>query len=233
MTLTQMQTFVRTLTNLETNLVAQTQLTDLLNQGAEDFQADTEILDTESTQDIDTGTSTYDFPNDYLRLLRVEFDDTGDGDYQQLPEVTRTDLDIIDATWRSTKGTPTQYYVDAGNSRVRIYPEPDAAFTDGLRFVYIQQPNTLSGSSDVSTIPDAYHRAICFYAVAHSYYRDNEVEQGDRYMQMYNRKRKECKMKQNHPSEARRVIQKGHSTGFSAGQLANLGTGYPIIGDGA
>lgn len=110
----------------------------------------------------------YTLPTDLMELEAVE--DTVNGGW-----LRRRNLGDLPEGWAAETGTPSWYvYGELGWTELRVYPIPAAALT-GLKVYYTALPATMSGSSDTPTgIPDVYHVALVYFAVAACHRRNSE-----------------------------------------------------------
>jgi hypothetical protein len=84
-------------------------------------------------------------------------------------------VDTLPPSWDTETGNPSWYlYGEFGWTELRVYPYPASALT-GLKLYYTALPATMDGNSDTPTgIPDVYHVALVYFAVAACYRRNFE-----------------------------------------------------------
>lgn len=135
-------------------------------------------------QDVDTsvstvvGTKEYAFPSNAMKLLRVTYDG------EKIYFVTVATLDNWDRNWEAqSNGTPTNYYIRRYEDewKIGLYVPPDDALVLGV--TYTRKPDTMGSIADSVTpeIPEEYHMALVYYALAQSYARDQEFDRGRRF----------------------------------------------------
>ena len=71
-------------------------------------------------------------------------------------------VNLLDADYAKTTptrvGVPTHYSVDFANSRLWLYPTPNAAYS--LRIRYLKDPPEISNTSSTLFIPSKYHYVV-------------------------------------------------------------------------
>lgn len=110
----------------------------------------------------------YTLPTDLMELEAVE--DTVNNNWLRPRSV-----DTLPETWATETGTPSWYlFGEFGWTELRVYPYPTSALT-GLKVYYTALPATMSATTDTPTgIPDVFHVALVYFAVAACYRRNFE-----------------------------------------------------------
>lgn len=227
MTLTEMIQFYRSLTNQEPNFHDDTAVTNLINRGAMDFQRKVRILETSTVPAIDvvSGTASYAVPADFIETIRVELT-TATGSREEIFATKPETLTVETINWRQDTGQPTNYFMDAGNKQIVLYPEPDASITAALNIEYKQLPNTLVVGSDVSILPQEHHEVIVYRAVALGFLRDGDTTQYRLMNDLYREEVAISKIILSRRTTALRMRKRGHIV--HTGRIAlNLGPDSP------
>lgn len=225
MTRNEMIALYRTMTNHETNFIRDPAVTDLLNRAAMNFQRKVKILETSITQDVNAGQAAYNVPGDFIKPLRVEFLRTGVRREILYPTNQET-LDIEDLNWREETGDPRKYFMDAGNTQIFLFPEPDATLADGLRLEYTQKPNALASGSDVSILPEQYHEVIVYLAASFGYTRDGELTDAKYFKSLFDQETGIAVAEMARRNPSLRTRKRGHVVQRTRTPL-NLGPDYP------
>lgn len=122
--------------------------------------------DTDPIEEINlvSGTQSYNvgtFTSEVINILRVEvLDSNGDG--QLLKRLDRAGLGTIALTeYQTANGTPTEY--DLVGEYIFLYPAPNYASTNGLKF-YVNRTHTAFASTDTTKtlpVPTLFDHYIC------------------------------------------------------------------------
>lgn len=151
----------------DTSVVTNSQLDDLLNDGALDIARRTECLKNYAEDTLVDGTTEYDKPSDAIRITSVYTG--GTGSWEKMPQVTMDFLaHNVNDTHLNDTGTTYGWY--ERRDKVAIYRTPTAseAGTDYLRMYYIEKPDTLSADADIpfNSLNHLYpyHELIYMYA---------------------------------------------------------------------
>lgn len=88
--------------------------------------------------------------NKILNLLRIDLLDSS-GTYHKLKRIDEADIPGALDEFESTAGTP-QYYDLIADNVVKLYPEPSANVTDGLKF-YFQRSASYFAATDTTKEP--------------------------------------------------------------------------------
>ena len=175
--LTDMIASVRRLINEATaSFWDDTEITEWLNEGQEILSNETGLLSSYYSKTLDAS----DIVND--REIRLYSDfiafDEGGVLYNDKP-IMPTSLKALDewygTNWRTKTGTPTGYYIRG--DYMGLVPMPSAG--DTVKYYGIERATTLSGDTtplggDYRTV--AFRSYIRDYAVAHCWYKKNEMQ---------------------------------------------------------
>lgn len=122
---------------------------------------DTGCVETRFTEDIVSGTSEYDLPDNFLYANQVLYLNS-DSIYVKLQCITEAELDMTYPQWRDEDRSPTHYYIR--RSKIGLYPNPDTSTTNGLRIDCIRRPDVMADDTVVpfQSIAQLYpfHRLI-------------------------------------------------------------------------
>lgn len=119
----------------------------------------THWLRSASSQNVVSGTATYDLPTDAISIDEVWVNSKR----MVLTKVQRLEWQHWNIDWRAIEGTPTHYYLE-GMTRIGLYPKPNANITNGLvlRFTYF--PAAPAEDDDFYTVPTVLDYALVTYA---------------------------------------------------------------------
>lgn len=136
-----------------------------LNEGAKDIARRAEVLQSTATIDCETGTQSYELPEDMIRAHRAVW--TSDGETASYPLEYR-DFHSADAVWWTqqaiTQGRPQMFTMWGAPGAVQavLYPTPA---TDGsLTLLYYRLPATATLDSDTLDLPAGWEDAAYTYA---------------------------------------------------------------------
>jgi len=110
----------------------------------EDVVVNTACLQSRITTDITSGTAEYTLPADFLYAQEIKYKNS-DGNWNMLQQITFRQLDLSDADWEGTNGTPSHYYIR--RNVIGLYPNPDTSRTAALRIDYVERPDDLAGDT--------------------------------------------------------------------------------------
>jgi len=149
---------------------------DWLNESYLDVAARTRCLRKEVTGST-TAAGSVTLPADYLQTEWLSVDDSNGNE----TKVEFVDNQVFDS-WRLGGGTPTNQLARIYNGAIETYPVAvSVSYT--LRYVY--EPTPMSAGSDEPDLPSELHIRLVNYARAHAKYQEGELEEGDRYMALY------------------------------------------------
>lgn len=124
----------------------------------------------------------YVFPSDILKIKRIEVTYDGTNWYKVRFGDVNTLNTTSDSTTVNQNYQTTDPYADLHASSIFLYPIPTAASTAGLKIWYENEVSELSSDSDEPSIPEAYHKALC-YGAATDYYDREDDPKRSRYME--------------------------------------------------
>lgn len=86
----------------------------------------------------------------------------------------------------SVAATITRFYALQGNDTLMVFPTPQVS-GDSLIIYYVSRPTLLATGTDTLPIPDEYHKAVEYYALAQAADYDNDAasQGGMKYLQFY------------------------------------------------
>ncbi len=135
----------------------------------------TRWLRSASSQNVVSGTATYDLPTDALGIEEVWHDSK--------PLVLTTTQKLLrrywGQDWRAIEGTPTEYYLE-GMTRIGLFPKPDANVTNGLVLRFSYFPAAPAADGDFYTVPTGLDYALLAYAKWKACEKDSTGEGRDR-----------------------------------------------------
>ena len=112
----------------------------------------------DGTTTLVAGTAEYTLPSGARRVNEVALDD------ERIVAKTTKQIALFDADWReATNSTPILYYLDGLNSKIGLYPPPDAgAAADTLDIFYDAWPTEVDATSEYYEVPEwASYGLIC------------------------------------------------------------------------
>lgn len=111
------------------------------------------------TDDLVSGTQSYDILVSHLRITRVEIKNT-DGNYARLQVLDQNDVLTTLTDYEKTDGTPRFY--DLVGNKMYLYPAPNYASVDGLKS-WFQTGPSLFTTTDTTKVPgfaSLFHRYL-------------------------------------------------------------------------
>lgn len=131
------------------------------------------------TDDLVSGTQAYSVLAEHLRITRVEVLDS-DGNSIRLQPIDQNDVEQTLTDFQNTDGQP-QFYDLVGNY-IKLYPAPNYASTDGLKFWFQTEPSyfTPSDTTKAPGFASPFHRYISL-GCAYDYALKNNLETRNRF----------------------------------------------------
>ena len=118
------------------------------------------------------GQRDYQFPTDFIKLMRLERITQGAGDTastERLYPLSRNEIDVADySTEGSAIGLPYNYVINKDS--LSLYPIPNEIKT--IRFWYASRVFDMTADSDVPDIPEDYHEYVAILAARDGFLRD-------------------------------------------------------------
>jgi len=124
----------------------------VLREGENEFIKETKI--TEQTASVTTDENFFTLPADYLRAIRIEWNDT-----PLVPAPKNAYVDLRDAGGSLITGTPTYYWISDGG--VQLLPSPTESGI--ITLLYIRFNNDTDSASPI--IHSQWHSSLVYYAV--------------------------------------------------------------------
>lgn len=151
----------------DTNVVTNSQLDALLNDGALDLARRTECLKNYADQDLTAATAEYDKPSDAIRIMGVYVG--GTGSWEKMPQVTMDFLaHNVDDSYLDDTGVTYGWYDRRDKVGIYKIPTSTEAGTSYLRIYYVEKPDTMSDDSHVpfNSLNHLYpyHELVYMYA---------------------------------------------------------------------
>jgi hypothetical protein len=132
--------------------------------------------------DLVANQALYGLPTDFRKFVRLE---VGYGGASDRVKVDQIDLnDIGDPTVDVFSQADPKYTI-VGNM-YELRPTPTANVTDGIYFLYVEDPADMSGDTDTSGLPFNYDHLLPMYAAAKGSYTLGLKEEGNVYMAQFN-----------------------------------------------
>ena len=162
----------------EKSFVEDQEVEDLLNEAYLDLTARLRLLRKEATGTT-TATGTITLPTDYIEMVWLSVLPTVTSEYQE--HVEWADDRVFDS-WRLPGDTPESLLARIFNGTIETYPvAASCAYT--MRYVY--KPTALDSAADEPSIPEELQVRMVNYARGHTKYKEGEIDEGDRYLALY------------------------------------------------
>lgn len=173
-----MQTRVRyVLRDSEAAFVSDAAITTWLNEAYLDLVARLRLNKAEVTGTTAAG-GTVSVPTGYIETISFSVLVSGDSTQTMVRFV---DDDVFDS-WRLVGDTPDAIFARIFNGTLETYPtQASVSYT----WRYVKKPTALTSASDEPTLPEELHIRLINYARAHAKFQEGELDEGDRYMAMY------------------------------------------------
>ena len=127
-----------------------------------------------ATTDLVASQQEYVFPSDILKIKRIEITYDGTNWYKvRFVDINERD-ETNDTTTIGNEFNTQDPYADLHDQSLFLYPIPTTNVTAGLRIWYENLTDELATDASEPTIPEAYHKALC-YGAAVDYF-DREAE---------------------------------------------------------
>lgn len=144
------------------------QLLAFLNDGQREAGNFSQVLQSTFGITLVGGTTEYALPSDFITPWNVTYFG------KKLDQTTFNKLDADSIGWRTSRGTPTSYYVYlADTMRIGFVPAPVVQSTGPVVVYYTQQPNDLTSLSQSPwnswIILTPYHSALIYYIAYRGY----------------------------------------------------------------
>ena len=175
-----MKTSVRAvIRDTEAQMVSDSQIGEWLNEAYLDLSARLSLLQTNEAGTTSV-TSTITLPSDFVKLVSLQLDAAGDGSLPLIsPVYVPNDVFLSYANFNEV---PNEYIYRLYEGVIDIWP---ALTSTDYVLEYVKKPAALTGT-DTPAIPEELHIKIINYARAHAKWMDGDIQEGDRYMGLYN-----------------------------------------------
>lgn len=180
MTPAQVETYARDRYNASTSTFwSQDVVFKLIYQAELDLATDCFVIEGAPDTSISTVASTraYSFPSLCIAIKRIEY--AG----QKLQPIDFRDLDSLTLSTTATAATGTPQYYAEWNSKVYLYPTPDAIGT--VTIYPYQEPTLLTTSSTALSTPTRVHMKLVDFVVAAMAEKDGNYPMADRYRKLW------------------------------------------------
>ena len=171
MTLAELRSFTRFLTNTNTTTYTDTDLDFSLNSQYDIFTAvilnsmdDWDFQADYATTDLVTGQKEYTLPSDIIKIKRVEITYDGTTWHEATPMDINERTSATDTTSVASDFSTAVPMYDLMDSSLFLYPIPTANATAGLKVWYEKNVTHLSGTTDVPVIIKSFHKGLCYGA---------------------------------------------------------------------
>jgi hypothetical protein len=171
MTLTELRSFTRFLTNTNTTTYSDADLDFNLNSQYDIFTAiiinsmdDWDFQADYATTNLVAGQQEYTLPTDIIKIKRVEVSYDGTNWYEANPMDINERTSANDATSVASDFSTASPMYDLMDSSLFLYPIPSANSTGGLKIWYEKNVTPLSSTSDIPVIIKSFHKGLCYGA---------------------------------------------------------------------
>ncbi len=176
---------------------------DALNEGEEEFCAETKILDGTETLDIIAGQRDY--------AMRASATDVVAAWYQGCPLVGTTEaiLNRIVGKWKTEEGPPAAFWIDGAGRTINMYPKPSEDAAQGLEIKQILKPTPMIlDTNSTPSIPTRGHKYLVHWAAGQANLFMDDRTAADRQEKMFYMGIQATKMwikKRNQPKRSIRI----------------------------
>lgn len=175
-----------------------TLILEYLNDGQRDFARSTSLDQKLSTPLAVSGTTPsnafYTLPSDFLEIAAGGVWSLVNGFNLQLRAATPNELG---SNWDIRSSSQPFSYIwplEFGLTELRVWPIPPAALTGvTLYYVYLPPDLVAGGSPTTSVLPQQYHLALVYYAVAMCYLQDSQFRDPSKYTLYWDKYQRELK----------------------------------------
>ena len=162
----------------EKSFVADQDVEDLLNEASLDLSARLRLL-RKQVASTTSATGTVALPTDFIEPVWFSVLPDSTADAQEVVEFVD---DAVFDSWRLGEGIPPRQLARVFGGVIETYPVVvSLAYT--LRYVYT--PAILDSAADLAAVPAELQVRLVNYARAHCKYKEGELEEGDRYLALY------------------------------------------------
>jgi hypothetical protein len=162
----------------EKAFVIQEEVEDWINEAIVDLNSRLRILRKETTGTT-SSTGTITLPTDYVETVWLSVLPSSLSDAQTVVEFTN---DEVFDSYRLPAKLPANQLARVYGGTLETYPVVESqAYT--WRYVY--KPPVLDSAADSTTLPAELDVRIVNYARAHGKYKEGEIDEGDRYLALY------------------------------------------------
>lgn len=136
------------------------------------------LLMTEGFITTVAGTAEYSLPADCFTVVHVAYKDASQGSYYPLRFLPKAAMNAYAAGWDGTDysaGYPQVFTKDT-NSKIILFPRPDASVTNGVKIDYARYPVDLTSSASAIDLPHYYHSYVEHFCMMKAYEKDEDWE---------------------------------------------------------
>lgn len=156
------------------------ELLDYLNQASLFLATEMEWPEQTSTAVSVEDQALYSLPSDFISLRDVYLDG------QPLTPVLREDLKEINPQWQSADSGTPQYFYEADNLAVGLWPPPDSDHDSlNIQIQYISLPADMVTDTDIPDLHTAFQIALPFYAAYLCDYKLGNLKASQMHFQQY------------------------------------------------
>jgi len=133
--------------------------------------------------------------------------------WQKLEATSRTELDIMNPTWKSTDaGTPQKYYFDREEDIFGLFQKPDTdnAGTSYGQIYYTKAHVDISGDSESPQVPDYLQPAVVDFVVANGYEQRGFGDKANDAWQKYYSKIHDYQVERHREKEDEDIVMKNY-----------------------
>lgn len=144
------------------------------------------LLAKEGTLSSVAGTAEYTLPTDLFTLTHVSYKQPGSGSFYPLRFMPVAAMNAYAGGWDGTdfpNGVP-QIYTKDENTKIILYPRPDATGTNNIKLVYSRYPTDLTSSASPIDLPDYYHGYVEHFCLMKAYEMDEDWESAEKKAQV-------------------------------------------------
>lgn len=150
---------------------------DWLNEAYQDVASRLRLTRIETTGTT-TASGTITLPTDYVEAVWLSIVPEGSTDQVVVEFVD----DAVFDSWRLAGSTPHNQLARIFDGTIETYP---VAASESYTLRYVYRPTVMDSAADTPDLPEELHMRLVHYARAHAKFIEGELEEGDRYMSMY------------------------------------------------
>ncbi len=177
MTLLEMRTEAYARLGEQAGFYTDDNLTQWLNDGADDIALNLEPKVTSATITTLAATTEYALPDNLISIKTALYYDSSAAQWRELQETSYLELFRSNPGWESdTVALIPHMWYWRPEGVIGVYPQPVSGTNDGLRVIYTVRPDEMVDDEDTTTMPNYLDKAVILYAVFRAKLKDRNDE---------------------------------------------------------